>query len=203
MATLFSLLHLLRRQIQLLSLSLSLSDQLLFMSHASHAIFYWPLQMLSCQLKGNWMLSLPFSLLHLPSFIIIGHKTITLPSTALAQIQHRMHTSMACHHQHQGKRNIWHPTPSRTKEQWIRRSGQHCQEQTNPWAQLPADRKPCTSTGLQQEQTTFWTFTMRDIYRVTRHLYPLRALAGCKLKTLSVSTRGFSMSSGPTTAAEK
>lgn len=39
-------------------------------------------QMLSCQLKGNLKLSLPFSLLHLLSFMIIGHKTITLPSPA-------------------------------------------------------------------------------------------------------------------------
>lgn len=39
-------------------------------------------QMLSCQLKGNLKLSLLLSLLHLPSFMIIGHKTITQSSPA-------------------------------------------------------------------------------------------------------------------------
>lgn len=39
-------------------------------------------QMLSCQLKGNLKLSLLLSLLHLPSFMIIGHKTIARSSPA-------------------------------------------------------------------------------------------------------------------------
>lgn len=60
------------------------------------------------------------------------------------------------------KKNIWHLATQRDKAIG---SGQQCDK---PWAQLPAERQPCATAGLQQEQTTranhFQTLTERYLH---------------------------------------
>ena len=74
------------------------------------------------------------------------HRVPHTPShhIALAQIQHGIHTSMACHHQHKGERNIWHLATQRDK-------GPLNQE---VWSTLPTADKPmslasCRKAALQ------------------------------------------------------